>query len=73
MQNAACREFLGDSLSFIIDCYSVLLQWAASLMGQCALLVALHWTITIMFIVFLVTLVENKLSLSLSLSLLFYK
>jgi len=53
------------SLSFIIDCYSVLLQWAASLMGQCALLVAHHWTISIMFTVFLVTLyVENKLYLS---------
>jgi len=52
------------SLSFIIDCYSVLLQWAASLMGQCALLVAIHWTISIKFIVFLShCMVENKLSL----------
>jgi len=48
------------SLSFIIDYYSVLLQWTASLMGQCALLVALHWTISIMFIVFLVTLYGGK-------------
>ena len=61
------------SLSFIIDCYSLLLERAASLMGQCALLVALQWTISIMFIVFLVTLVENKLSLSLSLSLSVYR
>jgi len=58
-----------SSLNFIIDCYSALLQWAASLMGQCALLVARHWTISIMVIVFLShCMVENKLSLSHSLA-----